>query len=133
MRWQKIVKIVFKKCGWAKKIKHEALGCRVRKKSAVKFMCSPVVLIIVCPFNGCCVVVIRLPPNVLGLGDGGDFLALNFIRRTELPPCTNVSAKHETPRYCKTLVSGCPNLSAKPCFYKFAEKFVHGDFILLLL
>jgi hypothetical protein len=42
-------------CGWqnfkifcavGKKIKHEALGCRVGKKSAVKFICCPVVLII---------------------------------------------------------------------------------------
>ena len=34
----RLAKIVFKKCGSAKKIKHEALGCRVGKKSAVKFM-----------------------------------------------------------------------------------------------
>jgi len=42
-------------CGWlnfkifcavAKKIKHEALNCRVGKKSAVKFICRPDVLII---------------------------------------------------------------------------------------
>ena len=42
-------------CGWlklflknavGKKIKHEALGCRVGKKSAVKFICRPVVSII---------------------------------------------------------------------------------------
>lgn len=52
-------------CGWlnlkifcavAKKIKHEALGCRVGKKSAVKFICLPVVSIIFGQFNGCCVV-----------------------------------------------------------------------------
>jgi hypothetical protein len=35
----RLAKIVFKKCGSAKKIKHEALGCRVGKKSAVKFIC----------------------------------------------------------------------------------------------
>ena len=52
----RLAKIVFKKCGSAKKIKHEALGCRVGKKSAVKFICSPDVSIIVCSFNGCCVV-----------------------------------------------------------------------------
>jgi hypothetical protein len=52
----RLAKIVFKKCGAAKKIKHEALGCRVGKKSAVKFICRPVVSIIVCLFNGCCVV-----------------------------------------------------------------------------
>lgn len=43
-------------CGLAKKIKHEALGCRVGKKSAVKFICRPDVSIIFCLFNGCCVV-----------------------------------------------------------------------------
>ena len=32
-------------CG-GKKIKHEALGCRVGKKSAVKFVCRPDVSII---------------------------------------------------------------------------------------
>ena len=48
-------KIVFKKSGSAKKIKHEALGCRVGKKSAVKFICRPIVSIIFCQFNGCCV------------------------------------------------------------------------------
>ncbi|MFN8368835.1 MAG: hypothetical protein U0Y96_16475 [Candidatus Kapaibacterium sp.] len=42
----RLAKIVFKKCGSAKKIKHEALGCRVGKKSAVKFICRPVVSII---------------------------------------------------------------------------------------
>jgi hypothetical protein len=52
----RLAKIVFKKCGSAKKIKHEALGCRVGKKSAVKFICCPNVSIIVCQFNGCCVV-----------------------------------------------------------------------------
>ena len=52
----RLAKIVFKKCGSAKKIKHEALGCRVGKKSAVKFICRPVVSIIFCQFNGCCVV-----------------------------------------------------------------------------
>jgi hypothetical protein len=46
----------FKKCGSAKKIKHEALGCRVGKKSAFNFICCLVVSIIVCSFNGCCVV-----------------------------------------------------------------------------
>jgi len=34
----RLAKIVFKKCRSAKKIKHEALGCRVGKKSAVKFI-----------------------------------------------------------------------------------------------
>ena len=52
----RLAKIVFKKCGSAKKIKHEALGCRVGKKSAVKFICRPDVSIIFCQFNGCCVV-----------------------------------------------------------------------------
>ena len=52
----RLAKIVFKKCGSAKKIKHEALGCRVGKKSAVKFICHSVVSIIFCLFNGCCVV-----------------------------------------------------------------------------
>jgi hypothetical protein len=52
----RLAKIVFKKCGSAKKIKHEAMGCRVGKKSAVKFICCPNVSIIVCSFNGCCVV-----------------------------------------------------------------------------
>ncbi len=33
-------------CAVGKKIKHEALGCRVGKKSAVKFICRPVVSII---------------------------------------------------------------------------------------
>jgi hypothetical protein len=51
----RLVKIVFKKCGSAKKIKHEALGCRVGKKSAFKFICRLVVSIIFCQFNGCCV------------------------------------------------------------------------------
>ena len=52
----RLAKIVFKKCGSVKKIKHEALRCRVGKKSAVKFICCPVVSIIFCQFNGCCVV-----------------------------------------------------------------------------
>jgi hypothetical protein len=43
-------------CAVEKKIKHEALGCRVGKKSAVKFICRPDVSIIVFQFNGCCVV-----------------------------------------------------------------------------
>jgi hypothetical protein len=51
----RLVKIGLKKCAVRKKIKHEALGCRVRKKSAVKFICSPDVSIISCQFNGCCV------------------------------------------------------------------------------
>jgi hypothetical protein len=33
-------------CAVAKKIKHEALGCRVGKKSAFKFICRPVVSIL---------------------------------------------------------------------------------------
>ncbi len=33
-------------CAVGKKIKHEALGCRVGKKSAIKFICCPVVSII---------------------------------------------------------------------------------------
>jgi hypothetical protein len=32
MPFVRLAKIVFKKCGSAKKIKHEALGCRVGKK-----------------------------------------------------------------------------------------------------
>jgi hypothetical protein len=51
----RLVKIVFKKCGSAKKIKHEALGCRVGKKTAVKSICRPNVSITFCQFNGCCV------------------------------------------------------------------------------
>jgi hypothetical protein len=35
----RLAKIVIKKCRSAKKINHEALGCRVGKKSAVKFIC----------------------------------------------------------------------------------------------
>ena len=42
-------------CAEGKKIKHEALGCRVGKKSTVKFICCPNVSIIVSQFNGCCV------------------------------------------------------------------------------
>ena len=41
----RLAKIVFKKCAVGKKIKHEALGCRVGKKSAVKFICCPFVSI----------------------------------------------------------------------------------------
>ena len=52
----RLAKIVLKKCGSAKKIKHEALGCCVGKKSAVKFICRLNVSIIFCQFNGCCVV-----------------------------------------------------------------------------
>jgi hypothetical protein len=44
----RLAKFVFKKCGSAKKIKYEALGCRVGKKSAVKFICRPVVSMIFC-------------------------------------------------------------------------------------
>jgi len=44
-----------------KKIKHEALGCRVGKKSAFKFIGRPVVSIIVCQFNGCRCRLLRLP------------------------------------------------------------------------
>ena len=64
----RLAKIVFKKCGSAKKIKHEALGCRVGKKSAIKFICRPDVSIIVCSFNGCCVT-FTLAYNVLRVGD----------------------------------------------------------------
>jgi hypothetical protein len=46
----RLAKIVLKKCGLAKKIKHEALGCRVGKKSAVKFICRLDVSIIFCLF-----------------------------------------------------------------------------------
>ena len=46
----RLAKIGFKKCGLAKKIKHEALGCRGGKKSAFKFICCPVVKIIVVSF-----------------------------------------------------------------------------------
>jgi hypothetical protein len=48
-------------CAVGKKIKHEALGCSVGKRSAVKFICCPVVSIIFCQFNGCCVGLLRLP------------------------------------------------------------------------
>ncbi len=54
--FMRLAKIVFKKCGLAKKIKHKALVCRVGKKSAVTFICRPDVSIIFCLFNGCCVV-----------------------------------------------------------------------------
>lgn len=53
----RLVKIVFKKCGSAKKIKHEALSFRVGKKSIVKFICRPVVSIVVCQFISIMVVV----------------------------------------------------------------------------
>jgi len=53
VRW---AKIVFKKCAVGKNKNTEALGCRVGKKSAVKFICRSVVSIIFCQFNGCCVV-----------------------------------------------------------------------------
>jgi hypothetical protein len=52
VRWEEFQNIL---CG-GKKIKHEALGCRVGKKSGVKFICRPVVSIIVSQFNGYCVV-----------------------------------------------------------------------------
>jgi hypothetical protein len=51
----RLAKIVLKKCLSIKKIKHEALGCRVGKKSAVEFICCLKVSIIFCQFNGCCV------------------------------------------------------------------------------
>jgi hypothetical protein len=43
-------------CVVEKKLKHEALGCCVGKKSAVKFKCCNNVSIIVCQFNSCCAV-----------------------------------------------------------------------------
>ncbi len=68
VRWQEMALLVLRRvglcvgqnqmchlCGWQnfkifcaveKKIKHEALGCRVGKKSAVKFICRPIVSII---------------------------------------------------------------------------------------
>ena len=46
--FERLAKIVLKKCGAAKNIKHEALGCSIGKKSAVKFICCPVVSIIFC-------------------------------------------------------------------------------------
>jgi hypothetical protein len=49
VRWEKNFKIF---CAVEKKIKHEALGCRVGKKSAVKIICRPVVSIIFFLFNG---------------------------------------------------------------------------------
>jgi len=75
MRWQKMALWVLRRVGLSgktkcaicvvaefqnilcggKKLKHEALGCRVGKKSAVKFICLPIASIIVCSFNGCCV------------------------------------------------------------------------------
>jgi len=57
----RLAKIALKNVGRQKKIQHEALGCRVGKKLAVKFICRPVVSIIVCQFNGCCVESLRLP------------------------------------------------------------------------
>jgi hypothetical protein len=51
----RLAKIIFKKCGSAKKIKHEALGCRVGKKSAIKFICCSKVSIIVGLLNICTV------------------------------------------------------------------------------
>ena len=52
-------------CAVEKNIKHEALACRIGKKSTVNFICCPVVLIIVCQFNGCCVGILRLPITCL--------------------------------------------------------------------
>jgi len=52
----RLVKIVLKKCGPAKKIKDEVLVCRVGIKSSVKYICCPNVSIIICQYNGCCVV-----------------------------------------------------------------------------
>jgi hypothetical protein len=68
----RLAKIVFKKCVVGKKIKHEALGCRVGKKSAVKFICRPVVSIIVVSLM---VVVssVTLAYNGLQIGDGRAF------------------------------------------------------------
>ena len=68
----RLAKIVFKKCAVGKKIKHEALGCRVGKKSAVKFICRPVVSMIVVSLM---VVVssVTLAYNVLQLPEGRDF------------------------------------------------------------
>ncbi len=87
----RLAKIVFKKSGSAKKIKHEALGCRVGKKSAVNFICRPNVSIIVCQFNGCCVVCYACLYRACALRWSG-ILALNLIRCTELPICDSAPA-----------------------------------------
>jgi hypothetical protein len=42
----RLAKLFLKNAGRQKKIKHEAMGCRFGKKSAVKFICRPVVSII---------------------------------------------------------------------------------------
>jgi hypothetical protein len=65
-------KIVFEKCGSAKKIKHEAMGCRFGKNSAVKFICRPVVSIISVSLM-VVVSVFTLAYNVLRLGVVADF------------------------------------------------------------
>jgi hypothetical protein len=58
-------------CG-RKKMKHEALGCRVGKKSAVKFTMLFYRFDNLSVSNGCCVGV-TLAYNVLRLGEGRDF------------------------------------------------------------
>ena len=76
----RLAKIVFKKCGSAKKIKHEALGCRVGKKSDVKFICCTVVSIIVVSLM-VVVLSVTLAYNVLGLEEVRVLKALNFLYR----------------------------------------------------
>ena len=73
----RLVKIVLKKSGSAKKIKHEALGCRFGEKSAVKFICRPVVSII---YVSLMVVVssVTLAYNVFQLGEVAEIEAQNF-------------------------------------------------------
>ena len=68
----RLAKIGFKKCGLAKKIKHEALGCRGGKKSAFKFICCPVVTIIVVSFM-VVVLTVTLAYNGFTPGEGAVF------------------------------------------------------------
>jgi len=64
--------------------------------------------------------------NGLALGDGGG-LALNFIRRTELPPCTNVSAKHETPAVANPLLPACAAVRSRHNCLKFVPLIIRSE------
>ena len=95
----RLAKIVLKKSGSAKKLKHEALGCRVGKKSAIKFICRPDVSIIVCSFNGCCVT-FTLAYNVWQLQEVGDFEAQNCLPAVNLIRSTKHHLTTEPPISC---------------------------------
>jgi hypothetical protein len=90
-------------CG-GEKIIHEALGCRVGKKSAVKFICRPDVSIIVCQFNGCCVV--RLPLTVFGLAKEAIFTIIVDAENQTLINHKCVCGALNR-HFCQTRVSGC--------------------------